>query len=65
MENIKNLYFKSWFLTVEEIEARLRDLDIPWRRLQSKFFLFVSPETIQDVRAKIEGLNQENGSAHG
>lgn len=58
MEGIKNLYFKSWFLPPEEIEARLRGLDIPWRRLDTKFFFFVTPETMNEVRAKIEGLNR-------
>jgi hypothetical protein len=64
MSNImKNLYFKTWFLEPEEIEARLTGLDVTWKRVGDRsFHFFVTPETIDDVRMMIKGINQENGS---
>jgi hypothetical protein len=63
LENpVKNLYFKPWILTKEQIEERLTDIDFTWKWCGRQVFFFVNPETQHDVHTKIEGLNRENGS---
>lgn len=62
MKNVKNLYFKSWFLTEVAIEARLTDSPLQWKRIGLQFFFIVTPGSYEEVLNAIAPLNRDNGS---
>ncbi|MEB9897772.1 hypothetical protein P4K96_30655 [Bacillus cereus] len=62
IHQVKNLYFKPWFLSKEQIEEKLKTLDVSWKWSENRFFLYVTPETNHWVRSQIKTLKEENGA---
>ncbi|ALS09950.1 hypothetical protein ABE82_26410 (plasmid) [Paenibacillus peoriae] len=62
VQSIVNLYFKDWFLSVEEIKERLTQLSVSWVWGVGRFFISVTPEDHHEVRGQLAELMKENGS---
>lgn len=62
MSDVKNLYIKSWFLSEDEVEAALAEIQLQWKRIDSQFMFAVTPDTYDSVLQAIGPLNSRNGS---
>ena len=60
--NIKNIYFKSWNKSEEQINNELQTTGFIYKQLLNKFYIKVTSETYQDIYEVLEKINKYNGA---
>ena len=61
-KNIKNIYFKSWNKSEEQINNELQTTGFIYKQLLNKFYIKVTSETYQDIYEVLEKINKYNGT---